>query len=306
MDVNEVAAYLRLPTERIEQIIQNGLPLPKSGKMQKLVAKSVNGKLVIEDSDLDAFQDAFSSEEPGRHPPTRVMRKLRVEARHKCAISNDIAPLHFHHILEWNKVQHYEPSLMMAICGVCHDRIGRGEIDYKEQLMYKDQLLLRTTDIPSLDAQFQSLMATAQAKPILGKLLPVISQAITDQGITEDVAHDFSYVSLETKNILNRVSREFFDALLEDDEVHVTQLDTLFKLPTSTQIKKEYLSLVADIRQRMSVYADSGLSFEFCLLKLRDALGDQPGLNEIDLRMIRALTTFMYANCDIGKKNAKA
>src|SRR5262249_49572254 len=80
------------------------------------------------------------AEEPGRWPPAAVRRSLLVEAKHRCAICRDAAPIQFHHMLDWAKVRHHDPRHMLAVCGTCHSRCTNGFIDYRSQVAYKTQL----------------------------------------------------------------------------------------------------------------------------------------------------------------------
>lgn len=140
MKLNEVASLLRLSREQAETAIVDGVALPVTKAIVKLPASKLEGGYDIAEEDLDYFIAKFEAEEPGRHPPAAVRRELQVEARHRCAICVDAAPLQFHHMIDWAKVNHHDPKRMIAVCGTCHDRCTKGEIDYKSQLQYKSRL----------------------------------------------------------------------------------------------------------------------------------------------------------------------
>ncbi len=147
MTVNESATYMGLSREEIKIAIQNGIELPKSKTIVCLVAHDLGDQgYDIDEDQLDTFKLLFEAEEPGRHPPTEIARNLLVEAKHRCGICREIAPLEFHHLIEFSKVKHYDIRHMMAVCPTCHTRCGIGEIDGKAQRQYKQKLIEGTGD----------------------------------------------------------------------------------------------------------------------------------------------------------------
>ena len=141
VNLNEAAGLLNLSREQTKTAIEDGVELPKSKKKLKLKGEQRTADYEITESDLDAYIEQFEEEEPGRHPPAAVRRELLVEARHRCAICVDSAPLQYHHMIDWAKLKHHDPKRMLAICGTCHDRCTKGHIDYKSQQQYKSKLL---------------------------------------------------------------------------------------------------------------------------------------------------------------------
>lgn len=155
MKLNEVATLLKLSREQTVTAIEEGLALPKSGRLMKLAAKGTGFTRDIDEADLEVFIKAFEAEEPGRHPPAAVRRSLLVEARHRCAICQQPLPLQYHHLIDWAKLKHHDVKQMLAICGGCHDMCTIGKIDHKSQIEYKQQL---GAEIPEqkLDQRTQS------------------------------------------------------------------------------------------------------------------------------------------------------
>ena len=78
--------------------------------------------------------------------PTKLKRRILVEAGHRCAIptcrhpTTDIA-----HIKPWSEVKEHKYENMIALCPNCHRRADRGEIDRKSLRIYK-RILQRLTD----------------------------------------------------------------------------------------------------------------------------------------------------------------
>ncbi len=59
-----------------------------------------------------------------RTPPADVARKLRQEAGFGCAVCG-CPILEYHHIIEWQERQHFEPEHMVALCPKCHTEYGK-------------------------------------------------------------------------------------------------------------------------------------------------------------------------------------
>jgi hypothetical protein len=143
MNLKEAAGFLGMTREKALTLIDAGVKLPRSQQVVKLTATKVGEEYDVTEQNLDAFIACFEAEEPGRHPPTAVRRELFVEAKHRCAICDDSAPLQCHHMLDWGKLPHHDPKHMLAVCGTDHDKCSNGFIDYKAQLIYKAKLLGR-------------------------------------------------------------------------------------------------------------------------------------------------------------------
>src|SRR5262245_16961752 len=133
LTLREAAALLGWRSTSVRLAIEVGIRLPKSGRRQHLAATRISENFEILREHLDEFLTAFEQEEPGRHPPVGVRQQLLVDSGHRCAICGLVAPLQFHHIIEFSELRHHDPEHMLAVCGVCHDRIGLGEIDAVSQ-----------------------------------------------------------------------------------------------------------------------------------------------------------------------------
>lgn len=162
MKILEAAYLLRLSREQIEKAISVGVILPGTDMVEKLEVSSDGHD--ISESSLDKFIYEFEKQEPGRHPPVAIRRELLIESKHRCAICLDSAPIQYHHMLEFGKINHHDPQHMLAICGTCHDMCSTGKIDYKCQCEYKRKLrapshtdsneLKRTADLKTLEMLF--------------------------------------------------------------------------------------------------------------------------------------------------------
>ena len=305
MTLNEAAKILGWPRSEVVIALTDGIRLPKSGTPQKLRGQRVRSDWDITDTELDDFIQAFEAEEPGRHSPVAVRRELLVEARHRCAVCRAVAPLQFHHILEFNKVKHHDPTHMLAVCGTCHDRIGLGEIDSKAQRIYKDQLARISSEthesrlVPSggpLRFRWDDLR---EIFTTLGGALPHLP--------TTDITssrYDFTYTDIETKNQLNALSADYFEVIERRYEPHFHRVESFLKDPVNREISELYFDVVDELRARIASRQTSYSSFDDILIELRVAT--QRNFPELNRRgtLVSLVLAFMYANCDIGRKSS--
>lgn len=125
MNIQEVAGLLGCSREIVATIIEDGLQTPASKRLVRLAAAKLQSGYDVTNEDLDAYLAAFEVEEPGRHPPVAVRRKLLIESGYKCAVCIQDAPIEFHHMVEFSVVKHHDPQMMLAVCAGCHAKITR-------------------------------------------------------------------------------------------------------------------------------------------------------------------------------------
>ncbi|WP_437597529.1 HNH endonuclease [Sorangium sp. So ce590] len=151
MNVNEVASILGVSKEQAILAIEEGVETPRTRTRVRLPAVELPHGFDIAQEHLEAFIATFEQEEPGRHPPIGVRRALLLESGYKCAVCLDSAPLEFHHILEWAKLQHHDPEHMLTVCANCHSKITRySSPDVVAQKQIKGKLRARREGEASL------------------------------------------------------------------------------------------------------------------------------------------------------------
>jgi len=75
--------------------------------------------------------------------PRPLVRQVKFEAGFRCAIpACRQHPIEIHHIEDWAKVRAHTFDNLIALCGVCHARVTRGEIDRTAVLQYKANLAI--------------------------------------------------------------------------------------------------------------------------------------------------------------------
>lgn len=78
--------------------------------------------------------------------PRPLKRQILLEAGHRCAIPTCRQhPVQIDHIDDWAKVKQHRPENLIALCGTCHDRKTKGDIDRQSLLQYKANLQLLTS-----------------------------------------------------------------------------------------------------------------------------------------------------------------
>jgi len=304
MDVKEVALLLGWKRDTVLDAIRDGVLLPVSRKKRQLAASGQGSSFEISDAELQEFLDAFESEQPGRHPPVLVRRELRTEAQHKCGICRADLPLQFHHILEWNDLKHHDPAHMIAVCGGCHDKINAGQIDRFEQRKYKRRLQ------DALDQFSQApprLFPDGPASPLswhnLRDVLELLHEAVINTDPSTESQFDFTLVDLDTKNKLNKLGEDTFAVMRDKDEPFFGRIQSFLENPLNSQTTTLYHEVVDEIRRRVAAEQSRFDRFEDLLEELYHAvrLRFEKKLRGKG-RTLRILTSFMYFNCDIGRK----
>jgi hypothetical protein len=292
MDIKEVAAFLGISKDIVKKAIDEGIQLTNSKKTEKLTATKINGDYNIDDDELDRYIKVFEIDDPGRHPPVNVRRILLVEASHKCGICRSDAPLNYHHIIEYASLPHHDPDHMLPVCGTCHDKLTNGFIDKQCQYNYKNRL-------------------KENAEPIrfdmedLKILILKLNELIKKQEITQNKKNDFSYVNPENgKNEINKMGQPYFEFMKEQHEPYFHLIDKFLKNPINSKLSELYYNVIEDIGSKIAFKQGSAIShFEEILLYISDGLVKDYDSLKNKKRIINAFLSYMYFNCDIGRKS---
>jgi len=301
MNIREVATLLRMTPDEVKISIKEGIELPATKLKIKLKAELLGKKYEIDEASLNEFIDKFHQEEPGRHPPAKVRRKLLVEARHRCAICEEVKPIEFHHIIEFSKLKHYDIDHMMVLCPTCHTLCGNGIIDSKAQREYKNRL---NNKEKGEDVAFKSSIAPlnfswGEVKTVIQALHTEVVQN-SNQG---DSKFDLSDADLNTKNRINKLSQHYFETvMLEAHEPYFNRIFAFLRNPINSKVNEQYFEIVDELRSKIAANRNDFISFEFFLVTFADVAKVRNGVEGINRRALNILLSFMYINCDIGKK----
>lgn len=301
MNFMEALSFLgKWSREELKIAIEDGVALPVSTKTIRLCATKLERDYDISEADLDAFFAVFDAEQPGRHPPTEIRRALLVEARHRCAICEDAAPLEFHHILEWNRIKHYDVRHMLAVCGSCHSRCGNGTIDRQAQLRYKQNL-----DRLSVGPMFLTAK-DATTRFSWDDLRVVIDALHTSTGSASTAAssrYDFISISMKEKNALNDLGEDYFHEMIEQFEPHFGRINDFLMNPLNHEVAGMYFEIIDDMRLKIATDRQQFGGFEQIIMRFGELAAESyPDRLRGRMQTLRGLLSFMYVNCDIGKK----
>lgn len=299
MNVKEVAELLKFRKEYVKAAIQEGIELPKSKTKLKLKAERINNKWEIEEADVDQFISRFHEEEPGRHPPAAVRRALLVEANHRCGICKNETSIEFHHIIEYSKIKHYDVQHMLAVCPNCHTKCSNNFIDLRAQKMYKANLSNNARVVTQdrfLEAVNSHNFSWFEVRDVIEALYAeVVNENVSDP----ESQYDFNGIDIDKKNALNGLSETYYvDVIKQSHEVYFNKIEAFLKNTANLAIKRKYFEVVDELRTKIAIHNQSGERFEIFL----DSFASFAREAGISRRTLNIILSYMYVNCDIGKK----
>lgn len=115
---------------------------------------------------------------------------------------------------------------------------------------------------------------------------------------------DFSYVDMAKKNELNKLSKDYFDNVMQRHYSHFESIDSFLKDPINKLLKEQFDDLVDELNAKITIYQNDYFAFE----RLLDELYDYVISNNKEFfvsgrkRLVRVFINYMYCNCFIGKK----
>ncbi|WP_158856307.1 ABC-three component system protein [Lunatibacter salilacus] len=115
---------------------------------------------------------------------------------------------------------------------------------------------------------------------------------------------DFRYVEMEKKNELNKLSKDYFDNVMQRHYSHFESIRAFLKDPINKPLKDQFDDLVDELNAKITIYENEYLAFE----RLLDELYDYVISNNAEFfgsgrkRLVRVFINYMYCNCFIGKK----
>jgi hypothetical protein len=299
MNINEAAEFMCWPRDVLKAAIEQGIELPKSKNLVKLRAIKLGDDYDIQETSLDEFIEQFEKEEPGRNPPTAVRRQLLVEARHRCAICKGTSAFEFHHIIEFSVLKHYDTNHMLLLCATCHRRCGNGEIDITAQREYKKQLTDTSNDFDSDLNNFPIRFSWDDLKDIVVEVHKVVKVA-NPSTVSK---YDRRLIDLEKKNVLNKMGEDYFVMMRDKHQPYLGRIKEFLGNPANSSLAELYYETVDELNSKIAAERDKFNRFEDILIQVGDSAktrlnGLRPTLN--------VFLTFMYFECDIGRKDDSA
>lgn len=114
---------------------------------------------------------------------------------------------------------------------------------------------------------------------------------------------DFTYIDMDVKNQLNNLNDSYFSEVIKRGYSYFDSIRTFLKDPINSDYQEKYEDLVDELNAKIVIFRNYFLNFE----DLFEELYDHVILNNPELsgkkRLVRTFISYMYCNCDIGKKS---
>lgn len=81
---------------------------------------------------------------------------------------------------------------------------------------------------------------------------------------------DFSYVEMEKKNELNKLSKDYFDNVMQRHYSHFESIRSFLKDPINKPLKEQFDDLVDELNAKITIYQNEYFAFERLLDELYD------------------------------------
>lgn len=300
MDLNEAATILLFSRDEVKKAIEIGIELPISKRNTKLNAHLIGNNYDIDEADIDKFINEFEAEEPGRNPPVAVRRELLIEAKHRCAICGEKSIIEFHHIIDFSKVQHYDTKHMIALCPTDHALCTKGRIDKTTQYKFKEKLKDNIIGDPSF---IYSIGPANFSWDELREIIICLYDTVVNLNSSAQSGFDFSEIDIAKKNELNRVGNEYFNSVIVGHQPYFGRIQLFLHDPINLEIVQKYYQVIDEIRAKIAVSRNEDERFEYFLNLFADtAVKNQNNGRGKNRQTLNILLSFMYVNCDIGRK----
>ncbi len=117
-------------------------------------------------------------------------------------------------------------------------------------------------------------------------------------------AVDFSYIEMERKNELNKLSKDYFDNVMQRHYSYFESIRNFLKDPINKKLKEQFDDLVDELNAKITIYQNEYFAFERFLDELYDYVisNNKEFFGSGRKRLVRVFINYMYCNCFIGKK----
>ena len=115
---------------------------------------------------------------------------------------------------------------------------------------------------------------------------------------------DFSYIEMERKNELNKLSKDYFHNVMQRHYSYFESIRDFLKDPINKKLKEQFDDLVDELNAKITINQNEYFAFEKLLDELYDYVvsNNQEFLGSGKKRLVRVFINYMYCNCFIGKK----
>jgi len=108
--------------------------------------------------------------------------------------------------------------------------------------------------------------------------------------------------NIENKNVLNELSKEYFDNVIKKNLIYFEQIRAFLMDPINEEYLAKYENTIDDINAKIIIYRKDFEKFEMVLEFLYDFVISNNEELKSKRRLVRLFLHYMYYNCDIGIK----
>lgn len=208
-------------------------------------------------------------------------------------------------MIEFARIKHYDVAQMIAICSNCHTRCTMGEIDEKAQRLYKQKLIsgAYSDAAPIYDSFLDDAGPIRFSWDDLNDLISSFHDTIIGQNPTRASGYDYSSIDVEEKNALNNMGRDYYEVITAEYEPYFAEIGEFLGNPMNESVATSYYEIIDELRTKIAADRDKFDRFDAILVRLADAaIKKDPAKLKGKHRVLNVLTSFMYVNCDVGRK----
>lgn len=120
----------------------------------------------------------------------------------------------------------------------------------------------------------------------------------------EDSLHDLKYIALDKKNLINSLSKDYYEYIQTASMPFFSQIRDFLENPRNSGLRDQYHTTADEIRGKLITFQSQFARFEEVFVLLYDMLIAQNATLKTKRRLVNVFLHYMYCDCDIGKKNA--
>ncbi len=113
---------------------------------------------------------------------------------------------------------------------------------------------------------------------------------------------DFNYIKIDRKNLINRLSDEYYQHIKEDSEKDFIYIEEFLQNPRNEKYRKLYNDTAYDFKGVIISERDNFVKFDEILEEIFSESYSKWKEGTVDKRLLKMFIHFMYFSCDIGQK----
>lgn len=224
-------------------------------------------------------------------------------------LKNEVLPA-IERLKSLNKIEYYLLFTNSRLPGKQDEKIedlidGKTEIPNVVIADEKIQQWLQSYPDVVKEAKLHDLLKPLQFdESDLKNLIEAFHKVLPSADTLDKNAVDFSYIEMGRKNELNKLSKDYFDNVMQRHYSYFESIRNFLKDPINKKLKEQFDDLVDELNAKITIYQNEYFAFEKLLDELYDYVvsNNQEFFGSGKKRLIRVFINYMYCNCFIGKK----